>query len=277
MASDSPMTETQAIIRRLRAELLPGIAKAVVPIFGLSEQEQFVQDRTGVLLQVNEGHFLLTASHGLRQFVAHPIPLGISPSRAGEPPIHLLNSTFHSIEEDNVDVTVVRLDNETVQALLPQRRFLRLHEVEQGVQASDGLYLVFGYPCEWTTSEGGRIASRPMIFLGRQHTGELNPISETDPAIHLVLSYDRQGIDVVKDRPATLPTVNGMSGCGIWKIADWNSGALQNCKPDKSRLVAIQHSWDQDRNYVKGTWVRHTLGLIHEHYPDLRAALEMVY
>lgn len=276
-SSSNPTRSADAFCKRIGAELLPGIAKAVVPIFGLSEQEQFVQDRTGVLLQVGEGHFLLTASHGLRQYIAHPIPLGISPSRAGEPPIHLLNSTFRGIDEHNVDVAVVRLDDEAVQALLPQRRFLRLHEIDQGTGTSDGLHLVFGYPHEWTSSEDGRIASRPMIFLGRRHTGELNPISETDPAVHLVLSYERQGIDLLNDSPATLPTVNGMSGCGIWKIADWSNRAIQNWNPSMSRLVAIQHGWDKDRNYVKGTWVRHALGLIHEHYPDLRAALAMVY
>jgi hypothetical protein len=139
MASDSPTNEAQTFLRRIGDDLLPGIATAIVPIFGLSPQEQFVQDRTGVLLQIGEGHFLLTASHDLRRYVAHPIALAISPSRAGEPPIHLLNSTFHGIDEHDVDVAVIRLDEEVVRSLLPQRRFLRLHEIDQAATTSDGL------------------------------------------------------------------------------------------------------------------------------------------
>ena len=85
----------------------------------------------------------------------------------------------------------VTLNDEAVQASLAQRRFLRLNEIDRSPTCTDGFYLVFGYPLEWINCEQGVISSTPMPFFGRPHTGDLNPVSETNPDVHLVLSYER--------------------------------------------------------------------------------------
>ena len=46
---------------------------------------------------------------------------------------------------------------------------------------------------------------------------------------------------------------------------------------DKIRLVAIQHSWDDRRQYIKGTWITYALRLIWECYPSLQEGMKLAY
>jgi len=50
--------------------------------------------------------------------------------------------------------------------------------------------------------------------------------------------------------------IQGISGCGIWLIADRSTGkrlvefGVEDCK-----LVAIEHSYDENAGRVAGTWI----------------------
>lgn len=187
-----------------------------------------------------------------------------------------MHSLFRGIDECDVDVVAAELNAETVDRLSLKHRFLRLNELDVKDHQTDGLFLVCGFPQEWFQKEK-TLHPKAMKFFGKQHIGELNPLSHFDPDVHLVVGYERQGCNALDDQPALLPKVHGMSGCGIWRIAEWKPQSIDSWQPKRCKLVAIQHSWDQNRNYIKGTWVRHALSLIYHHYPQHQSALSVDY
>ena len=268
-------TKANAFFQRVADELAPDIGKAIVPICWLFD-EKIGLDRTGVLFQVGDSHFLLTASHDLKSRLKENIPLFIPAPSLDTDPIPLVNVLFRGIDECDVDVVVAELDRETVDRVSLKHRFLRLNELDVKDQQKDGLYLVCGFPQEWFRK--GEIGHpKAMVFFGKKYVGELNPLSQFDPGVHLVVGYERQGCSAFSNQPALLPKVNGMSGCGIWQILEWNPQRIESWEPRHCKLVAIQHSWDEKRNYIKGTWVRHALSLIYHHYPQHKSALTVDY
>jgi hypothetical protein len=255
--------------------MTPDIGKAIVPICWLLKDDIGL-DRTGVLFQVGESHFLLTASHGIKALLKENIPLFIPVISPEADPIPLVGSLFRGIDECDVDVVVAELDHETAYRLSLQNRFLRFNELDVKDHQNDGLYLVCGFPQEWFRKEQN-VRPKAMVFFGRKYVGELNPLSHFDPGVHLVVGYERQGCSAIDNEPALLPKVNGMSGCGIWRILEWPPQRIESWEPSHCKLVAIQHSWDENRSYIKGTWVRHALSLIYHNYPQHQAALTVAY
>src|SRR5262249_12615067 len=200
------------------------------------------------------------------------IPLLIPTASADTAPAFLVQSIIHGIDELDVDVAVAKLDEETVSNILTSHRFLRLLDIELQERQDDALYLVLGYPAKWPT-QAAVSSLKPMAFLGAKYTGELNPQLTLDPGIHLLLGYEQDGLSLLHRQPAILPEVHGMSGGGIWRVADWTCDRLTDWNGGNCKLVAIQHSWNRTRRYIKATWIRHALSLIWHHYPALRAAL----
>lgn len=66
--------KANAFFQRVAQELMPDLEKAIVSICWFFNDDIGL-DRTGVLFQVGESHFLLTASHGIKTFFSDNIPL----------------------------------------------------------------------------------------------------------------------------------------------------------------------------------------------------------
>jgi hypothetical protein len=104
------------------------------------------------------------------------------------------------------------------------------------------------------------------------HRGELHPKTEYDPSIHVVLNYGKEAIGQ-NDELSGVPHPGGLSGCGIWRLS--NDANWENWKPEDVRLVAIQHRYDKDRDYVMGSWVRLAMQMVWDRYEELRPAMQL--
>jgi hypothetical protein len=146
-------------------------------------------------------------------------------------------------------------------------------------ESTPGFYLFFGYPMKWSgivLSETD-IYSRALAFGCREYTGTPHPTIFYDKAVHIQLEFHRTAVNAIDNTTDILPRITGISGCGIWRMADWSPEGFRNSSPKELRLVGIQNHWFPDLKYVQGTRVRFVLSLILANYPDVKPAMDLVY
>jgi hypothetical protein len=266
-----------SFLARLKTEGIPRIEKTTVAFYGVQD-EQIKRDRTGVLYTVAGLHFILTASHSLRQIVQNNIPLFIDRADCGALPIPIADAVFHSTEEEGRDVAAIRLSDEVVQRLRPHKEFLTHADVLLTTKQSRALYLLFGYPELWS----GLISETAVRSYGLAYTclpydGERNPDAFFDEDVHVLLGFDQAALCVADQATQQLPRLHGVSGCGIWRMAELTKEGLQRWRPEDVCLVALQHRWFPQRKYIQGTWLGYALALIRDNYPSVSSAMELVY
>jgi len=265
--------------RKLAVQCCPHIERFTIPFY-VVQDEQVKLNRTGVLYRIADHHFILTASHGLGGIVGQNIPLYILPADAGAVPLPLMGATFHWTEEDNGrDVAAIKLSPDCVKKLQPANAFLTHGRIDQ-CDDGCGLYLVFGYPMEWSGLVGPeKLVSRPLVYATRRYESELSPEAYYDANVHIVLEFNQETVDALGGGRSLLPSIKGVSGSGIWRVASWNAGSVADWSPKQLRLVALQNRkiTHGNRSYIQGTWVKYALGLILDNYPDLRRAMNLVY
>jgi hypothetical protein len=258
-------------------EAIPHVAAATVPIY-VFQNEEVRQNRTGVLFQIADSHFILTAAHKLHEILRAEIPLLADFGKTHRIPIPLVKGRFHYTEEnDGRDVAAIELPDSVVTELLPERRFLTMADVDTEPRSQNGLYAVFGFPNEWYRRAEGVQRTDPLYFLGSIYDGAMNPHSFFDPAVYIVLGFEQRCQNVFTHEERILPKIQGISGCGIWRIANFSRADVEGWNPQKVRLVAIQHRWSERRHYIQGTWISYVLELIWKNYPSLHAAMKLAY
>jgi hypothetical protein len=255
----------------------PTVMSSMVPIYR-DTHDSFDLDRTGVLFRIGSERFVITAAHGIAEYQKKGTWLYVDSSHRTHVPIPLVRSMFYWTEVDDNrpdrDIAVIHLDHESADEFYPQRRFLTLADCDRLIDPKPGVYMVTGIP--WDTYQITTVAKgMALSFMGFV---EPNPeMANFHPQIHLALALDGYGVqlrdaDIV---PAAIPEFDGMSGCGIWRVA--STAAMQDpdsWNPSMVRLVAIQNRTQLDAHTV-GTWFKHVLDLITSELPHLKPATEI--
>jgi hypothetical protein len=264
--------------RKLEEECIPLVERFTVPLYGL-QNGQVVHDRTGVLYEIAGVSFVLTAAHDLQEIIGQQIPLFIPPFVDDADPLPLTDAAFFATEaEGGRDVAAIQLSDRAAEALRPAKEFFR-HDKIAIADDGLGLYLFFGYPMAWTgKGPSGAITSHPLVYATRQHQGGKPAHASFDPRVHISLLFDQRAIDMTTDASCDLPGIKGVSGCGIWRIADWDATSLDRGPLKNLRLVALQHLWMRygEQPYVQGTWIKFAVDLVAYYRPDLRKAMRLL-
>jgi hypothetical protein len=138
--------------------------------------------------------------------------------------------------------------------------------------------LAHGFPADgkWYVQDNWH-QPKPLPYFARTMVPSGNGVF--DPKVHLALTFSRAAIrmdmDVKSLSQDTLPKIQGMSGCGIWKIIP-DGLALSDWNPEHMRLVGIQHRCKHDE-YILGTQIRWVLDRLCKEYPEIESALEISY
>lgn len=236
-------------------------SKSVLPVYGIQNNKP-IQDRTGVLLAIADQGFLVTAAHSLGQITNSHIPLYVTSPRRGKGGIQLVGE-LHATEEETIDVAVVKMNRDTKTRLDDAgARFLRVTDVDNKATAAPALYLVRGYPLDCNAD--------PMTYSTVLYRGDTPTDSDYpyDPAFHLLLDHSKE-LRWRGGQAARSPRIEGMSGCGIWRLTTRPPSDLAKWSADERRLVAIQTKCKYG-SFLKGTWIRHAFGLIYHRCPELR-------
>ncbi len=273
--------------RRILNEAMPRIHAATVPIYGV-QNEQVRKNRTGVLFRIADRHFIFTAAHDLRKIIREDIQLYVDFSRTHRVPIPLGGARFHTTEVESSrdmparDIAVVALPECVVADFLPDRQFLTMADVEREPRATEGIYAVVGHPNAWYRNINGVQKTDGLCFLATPYQGETNPDTLFDPTVYLALDFDQNMFDAFSGEEKQVPAIEGMSGCGLWRIVGFETPAsykidIDNWSAAKVRLVGIQHARSKTRPYIRGTWIDYGISLILEQYPALRKVAQLEY
>ena len=257
---------------------LQRIDRVSVPVLGVQNGE-IQHDRTGILYRIADEHFVLTAAHDLHQIIKANIPLYLSMNKPGVIPLSLGKAKCHSTEEEGRDVAAIWLPPTTAREVAKHKDFLSHNQIDLNGAESRGPFLFFGYPMSWSghvTSEGN-VVSQGLVFATLPYDGPRLESAHYDQNVHMVLNFKRDAINCLQGGVDTLPKLNGISGCGIWQVGDIISKDVKARDEESVTLVGIQHRWFPDLNYIQATKIRFAIGFIAENYPDVQAAMKIVY
>ncbi len=222
---------------------------------------------------------MLTAAHELRRTVEYNIPLYLSVSAIGVLPFSLADARFHSTEEDGRDVAAIWLPPDMAKEIGKHKVFLGHNQINCEPTKRRTPYVFFGYPMTWSAQvvAENTVLSRALVFTTFEHEGPRHATAFYDPAVHLLLNFTRDAINLVDDRVDTLPKLHGISGCGIWQVGDRCDRGLNSRTAESLTLVGIQHRWFPHYDYIQATRIGFAIDLIAANYPETRAAMSLIY
>ncbi len=187
---------------------------------------------TGVLLQVADRHFVITAAHCLKGWGKSRFWILLPEGDV----IDLTTVQAETPTDRSMDFALLPLTDEMVTKLSGFRSFVRLSEVDVlGDLPRPGIHAVLGYPLQQRERlEGGWISK--AIF----YPTALTTIEDQDPNTTIALFRDVEHTDENGER-SPLPELKGISGCGIWRLHTKGDDP-PTWTVDRIRLVGIEHS-----------------------------------
>ncbi len=245
-----------------------------------AQRGKIIHDRTGVLYRIHDEHFILTAAHDLSVWLKHGIPLGVWVNRPDVPPISVLDAVFYCTSESREDVAAIHLPSSVAAEVSKYKSFVSHDQIELSNDIN-GPMVFFGYPLTWAADHVSedRLESQALSLLTVPYEGTTKPGGIFDPDLHSLLQCDRIAINNSTRQHGDLPHPKGMSGCGIWQVADFDreTGEVISRSKGNASLVAIEHHYDAERGYVITTKIGHVLNVIYQNFPDLKGPMNLIY
>lgn len=179
---------------------------------------------SSILVKWNNGHFLVTAGHTLKNFEKNNIGL-ISNRTFLRSAGYYFTTKTDTIENDKIDIGVYQLTNDFLNQLGTGYSFYDLKSFDIDLLNTDeDEYLIVGYPISRTKIRPDKnvIEMRPFLYLTNLNNNpELYDKTKTKSQTNLLLNYDRNRLrDLIPDNLVQGPEPNGLSGCGIWRISN---------------------------------------------------------
>jgi hypothetical protein len=284
-----------AFCERIRTEIIPWVQRSTIPFFHLrkdpttNEHGIVDKDRTGVFLRIGGDHFVLTASHGIREAVASETYLFMSWDDDEHCFLPLADDQIATTDQATLDVAAIKLSESNSARLLKCHTPISLLDIARPSFNSDGMFLIVGYPragTEFVKQSPLAELQEPRLetlkYVGKRSASRWTGEGLTySPLMHLVIWMPQDSYLAALGRGELLPEhegIQGISGCGIWLVADRRKKKpLDSIRLEDCKLVAIEHTYDQDAGLVAGTWIGLALMLIADRFPETRPAMKLVY
>jgi len=291
-----------AFRHRFLTETCPWIERSTVSFIHVRKDphtdkyEILDKDRSGVFLRINDDYFILTAVHFIHSgrmpdYVEDEYILGVSWDDDDEDYIRVNNVEIALTPDNTLDIAAIKLRPEITAKLLKRHTPLTLDRIDRDCRRADGYFAIVGYPrAGFQPGWQGVMEAHPhppgtesLKFIGERsgHGFGIKRL-EYNPNHHLIIKMDKEAVRAVAEGHS-LPEheqIQGISGCGIWLIADDRRGAmrkpLSQYGPDDCKLVAIEHTYDVSEGKVAGTWIGLALALIARDFPDTEAAIKQI-
>jgi len=250
--------------QRVYSECPERLSDVTVPILG--EIDNCLKDiRSGVLLQIGELHFLITAAHRIKYWSQHQARFHIAAAESGRSTIPLFSPKFALLNEEVVDIAIFEVDADVARhAVGDGYRFMRISDLllfEEGRETD--LFVVYGYPLvEGEQDSRQHMCLNGLTYLTIWKTGELP--SSYERGTHFLLDYDKEQHRSTGEW-VQAPRLHGISGGGIWYAGD--ARHLERWEVSDLRLVGIQHRCNRPKEYVMGTHIGFALQVLWENWP----------
>ncbi len=278
---DAPTREFMA---RTCVECREQIGAVTVPFY-TEQHGRTMLFGTGVLLQVGDKHFIVSAGHNFDARRMCDLPLWVTDGVLGNrllPVGQVLirssetNDPYHRTDE-LFDIAVCELASEVAAQIAVNKRFLRLIDVDPwDRQEPRSWYMVYGYPTNLSPADEANrsINANAVAFATFIYCDERGSLDRFDEEVGIALDFDPTNIRDDNGEPAAPPHPGGMSGCGIWRLVEAGTDT-RRWKLDDIKLVAVDHTLKTEKKVLVGTRIRYALQMIYRNHADLRPALEM--
>lgn len=246
--------------RRHRDEAVPWIAERTIVIYALVDGGLPVPRGTGVLLQVADRGFVVTAAHCLHDW--GKVRFLCAVNEGGFIDLTTVPAQV-TCDQAGADFALLPFDDEMFEQVSTSRRFVRLSDVDvHGDAPAPGIHAVFGYPVQLATRSAAAIVSDALYY-----PTVLKDAVGFDPGLSIALFMDEENVDEEGDR-TRLPALQGISGCGMWRLHTKGDdpGAWSI---DRIRLVGIEHTVAPRSGTIRGVRARHILAGIASQFPEL--------
>lgn len=210
---------------------------------------------TGVFLQIENAHYMITAAHVVDNHVDE-IFIGYENSfkkLGGELITNSLPDGL-SRNKDNLDIAILKLDDESIAFVEKKFEFLQDVDIEiDHKQIHAPVYSVIGYPA--TKNKFNRVTkslkSNPFIFTTEPANNETYTQLNHDISINVIVNYKKNR--VYKNRSkncVTGPDPFGISGSGLWFLPC----QIHPSERRRNYLIGILHTWPiRNRNFLVAT------------------------
>lgn len=280
---------------RLQAEVIPWVEASTVPLFHIQKNvltnTHSIIDKNGmgILLKVGGDHFLLTASHIVRDAAKVDAHLCMSWDDEEGCPIPLSYTRVASTDPETMDVAVIGLTAEVSEKLLRRHTPISLLDFSSDTRRSFGPFLIVGYPRAGTEFQNQNPMSKvkPIICETLKYLGtrRINHWGRSEfkysPLFHVIVQMQSIAISSTTGDVERLPDhagIEGISGCGIWAVAEGRvRKPLSEVGIEDCRLIAIEHRYDDKASKVMGTWIDVVLHILEKYFPNTRSALKLEF
>lgn len=264
-ATDQTFARFERFRRRFEAEAMPWLERRTVAIFKVAEGGAPTPEGSGVLIQVADRHFVITAAHVLDLWgkLSLIVPL------AGGMTVNLTACRAEVTKDtEHADFAIIPLTEAMAAVLLQSKAFVRLSEMDAAAATPQGMHAVFGYPQELS-----RIAQRGRLSNALFYPTNLMPLPDIDPELAIAMEIHAEIEDSDGDR-SRLPDLRGISGCGMWRLTIDVDDA-DAWSTDRIRLVGIEHTVRPNR-WIRGTRIRHVVAGIASQFRELERSVSLV-
>lgn len=261
---------TDRLAARLRDRAGSRMIEHTLPIHVVHGDGAPIAHGTGVLLRIADASFLMSCAHVLKK-ASEPDARLLIPSEDGTPLVVLGGVDYRWTEDERVDLGCALLPADVVPLVPSSKKFLRLSDLDLDRTLRKGVYNVTGYPVETTERKNNNINSSPISFTTYLHPDRLDDHVET---VTIALIFEANATGDLTGKPSRMPHLGGISGCGIWRLADMDHPAPRSWSPEEHvKLVGIEHGFVPGA--IKGSHVAELIHMIGIDFPDLRASIDL--
>ena len=243
---------------------------ALCPIF-LSHnlKNSYEQIATGVLIEISDITFLLTAAHVIDKMKYGDI---LIPTNDG---LKNLEGTFSNLEipknktreEDIWDIGYFKLETNFAHSLHKDIKIIDIDDIIFLDDATQSMIYTFaGYPTSKSKIRPKLAESEPYFYSGYSVDKEVYSMNGYDRHLHIIVEYRRHLSVTPEGEQFFPPFPRGISGGGIYVWPDEFQGQFI---PPRRRLVGIIHTYKQNADLLIGTNIQAFIKYISINNPDL--------
>jgi hypothetical protein len=245
-------------------------SKYVCPIVGVDKCGRPSLVGSGVLLKLGNRHFLFTAAHVLDESKSSTLYFA-----GNDDLIELIaaksfrtSAPSGNRKDDKYDIAYLELDEQYV-AQSSRYGFLSGASVDPNdLPNSRKFYSYIGFP-----HSKASVIPDVRKFKPKMYSYSSNSPSEALYALlgfstltHVLVNFDKERVKAYDGQILTFPDPWGMSGGGVWRLADLSKLSSRSFEP---ALVGIAIEYHKDQKILAATKIAFVLESVRKQWPEL--------
>ncbi|TGM68661.1 hypothetical protein EHQ94_07055 [Leptospira meyeri] len=244
------------------------IEKSTIPIFKESEKKLPFQYGTGVLLEIENRYFLISAAHTiLDESPKIYLPFGDEVKHVGGNIVGTKLPASGFRNDDRIDLASLELQDSLIDDLKKYFTFIKIENTGLFLSPKEKyIYIITGFPHNKTKiirNESIKSSSFSYFNSNLLNNNEKYIKTKTKFHSHLLMEFDKKQIINSEDVQIKTPKLDGMSGCGFWCIPNLLPNNL-NELPLLLAGIFIEHH--ESENVLVGTRIHIILELLRQEY-----------